>query len=105
MKKIKLAWPELFNGFGPRQPRFSAVDSGLSSQRGGLVPIGEALADLHGPVKALREATPQAVHHFTCFDQVNQLVSASEADPGAAPTLRYGPAGDSAPFRYGSDGW
>ena len=23
---------------------------------------------------------------------------------GAAPTLRYGPAGDSAPFRYGSDG-
>ena len=34
-------------------------------------------------VKALREATPQAVHHFTFtrFDQVNQLVSASEADP------------------------
>ena len=24
---------------------------------------------------------------------------------GAAPTLRYGPADDSAPFRYGSDGW
>ena len=53
----------------------------MQRQRGGLVPIGEALADLHGPVKALREATPQAVHHFTCFDQVNQLVSASEADP------------------------
>ena len=46
----------------------------------GLVPIGEALADLGGPVKAIREASPQARHHFTRFDQVNQLVSASEAD-------------------------
>ena len=25
--------------------------------------------------------TPQARHHFTRFDQVNQLASASEADP------------------------
>ena len=32
-------------------------------------------------VKVIREATPQALHHFTSFDQVNQLVSASEADP------------------------
>ena len=47
----------------------------------GLVPIGEALADLDGPVKALRDASPQALHHFTRFDQVNQLISASEADP------------------------
>ena len=45
-----------------------------------LVPIGDALADLPGPVKALREATPQALHHFTLSDQVHQLVSASEAD-------------------------
>ena len=30
---------------------------------------------------ALREASPQARHHFTQADQVNQLVSASEADP------------------------
>ena len=44
----------------------------------GLLPIGEALGD---PVKALREASPQARHHFTQADQVNQLVSASEADP------------------------
>ena len=29
---------------------------------------------------AIREASPQALHHFTRFDQVNQLVSASEAD-------------------------
>ena len=35
---------------------------------------------LPGSVKALREATPQALHHFTPADQVHQLVSASEAD-------------------------
>ena len=32
-------------------------------------------------MKAIRDATPQALHHFTRFDQVNQLVTASEADP------------------------
>ena len=53
----------------------------MQRQRGELVPIGDALADLGGPVKAIRDATPQALHHFTRFDQVNQLVSASEADP------------------------
>ena len=53
----------------------------MQRERGELVPIGEALADLPGPVKAIRKATPQALHHYTRFDQVNQLVSASEADP------------------------
>ena len=53
----------------------------MQRQRDGLVPIGEAFGDLDGPVKAIREATPQALHHFTLADQVNQLVSASEADP------------------------
>ena len=33
-----------------------------------------------GPL-AIREASPQALHHFTQADQVNQLVGASEADP------------------------
>ncbi len=33
---------------------------------------------LGGSVKAVR-ASPQARHHFTCFDQVNQIVGASEA--------------------------
>ena len=47
----------------------------------GLVPIGEALADLDGPVKALRDASPQALHHFTLADQVHQLVTASETTP------------------------
>ena len=53
----------------------------MQRQRGELVPIGEVIGGLDGPVKAIREATPQALHHFTRFDQVNQLVSASEADP------------------------
>ena len=39
------------------------------------------MSGLGGPVKAIREASPQALHHFTRFDQVNQLVEASEADP------------------------
>ena len=46
----------------------------------GLVPVGEALAGLGGAVKSFRKASPQARHHFTRFDQVNQLVGASEAD-------------------------
>ena len=52
----------------------------MQRQRGDLVPIGKVIGDLSGPVKAIREATPQALHHFTQADQVNQLVSASEAD-------------------------
>ena len=53
----------------------------MQRKQDGLVPIGEALSGLDGPVKAICEASPQALHHFTRFDQVNQLVSASEADP------------------------
>ena len=53
----------------------------MQRQRGELVPIGEVIGGLGGPVKAIREASPQARHHFTLSDQVNQLVSASEADP------------------------
>ena len=53
----------------------------MQRKRSELVPIGEALSDLGGPVKADRNASPQAQHHFTQADQVEQLVSASEADP------------------------
>ena len=53
----------------------------MARKRDGLVPIEEAISHLDGPVKAIRDASPQALHHFTRFDQVNQLVSASEADP------------------------
>ena len=53
----------------------------MQRKRGSLVPVAEVVSGLDGPVMAIREATPQAVHHFTQADQVNQLVSASEADP------------------------
>ena len=49
----------------------------MQRQRGELVPIAEALADFTGPALAVRP--PQ--RGFTLSDQVNQLVSASEADP------------------------
>ena len=51
----------------------------MQRQRGELVPIGEVVADLDGPVKALIPSPPTQ-RHFTRADQVNQLVSASEAD-------------------------
>ena len=53
----------------------------MQRQRGELVPIGDALSGMGGPVAAIRDATPQSLHHFTQADQVNQLVSASEAEP------------------------
>ena len=53
----------------------------MERKRDGLVPVAEALAGLGGPVEAIREASPQALHHFTRFDQVNQLIEAGEADP------------------------
>ena len=53
----------------------------MQRKRGELVPIGEASSGLDaGPLQAIREASPQARHHFTKADQVNLLVSASEAD-------------------------
>ena len=53
----------------------------MERKRGELVPIGEALADLGGPVQAIRKTPPPARRSFTVADQVHQLVSASEADP------------------------
>ena len=49
----------------------------MQPKRNGLVPI--VFGGLDGPVKAMRDASPQAAHHFTRFDQVNQLVEAREA--------------------------
>ena len=51
----------------------------MQPKRNGLVPI--VFGGLDGPVKAMSDASPQAAHHFTRFDQVNQLVEAREADP------------------------
>ena len=53
----------------------------MQRQRGELVPIGDALADLGGPVQALRKTPPPARRGFTVADQVNQLVGASETTP------------------------
>ena len=54
----------------------------MARKRDGLVPIEEAISRSgRAGEKAIRDATPQAVHHFTRFDQVNQLIEASEADP------------------------
>ena len=53
----------------------------MQREQGGLVPIGDALSGMGGPVQAIREDPPPAQRGFTLADQVNQLVSASEADP------------------------
>ena len=52
----------------------------MQRKRASLVPIGEVIGNL-SPVQAIRDASPQARHHFTRADQVHQLVGASEADP------------------------
>ena len=45
-----------------------------------LVPVGEVIADLPGPVQALIPSR-STQHHFTLADQVDQLVTASETTP------------------------
>ena len=64
----------------------------MQRQRGELVPIGEALGDLDGPVKAIRDASPQALHHRGCrtrlmalfagdpFTQADQVTPTGELD-------------------------
>ena len=52
----------------------------MQRKRGGLVPVGEVIGGLDVPVPAI-PASPQARHHFTLSDQVNQLVETSEEDP------------------------
>ena len=39
----------------------------MARKRNGLVPVGEASGSLDGTVKAIRDASPQARHHFTQF--------------------------------------
>ena len=50
-------------------------------KRGEFVPIRDIAVDLPGVSgKALSDRAPQARHHFTRLDQIDQLVGASEAD-------------------------
>ena len=54
----------------------------MDRKRDGVVSIGEAVSGVDDVlVTAIREAAPQERHCFTVADQVNQLVSANEADP------------------------
>ena len=53
----------------------------MQRKRVELVPIGEVVGGLAGPVTAIPAISPQARHHFTLANQVDQLVAASEADP------------------------
>ena len=51
-------------------------------KRGGFVSVGDLAPDLPGvQVPARRDRAPQALHHFTRLDQIDQLVGVSEADP------------------------
>ena len=42
----------------------------MQRKRGELVPIGDAFSDLDAPVKAIHDATPQALHHLIQVDQI-----------------------------------
>ena len=54
----------------------------MQRKRGELVPIGEVVSGLDDVlVPAIRDGSPQARRSFTVADQVEQLVTASEADP------------------------
>ena len=49
----------------------------------GFVPLSDVAGAVELPGgRALTPAAPQARHHFTTLQQVNQLVEASEAEPG-----------------------
>ena len=61
----------------------------MQRQRGELVPIGEVVGGLDGPVKAIRDDSPQARRGFTVADQVNQLAAALLA--ADVPTVRRTP--------------
>ena len=53
----------------------------MPRKRDGFVPIGDVVVGVKLPDgRALTPATPQALHHFTRLDQIDQLVDASETD-------------------------
>ena len=53
----------------------------MERKRDGFVPIGDVGAGVELPDgRALTPSAPQARHHFTRLDQIDQLVEASEAD-------------------------
>ena len=53
----------------------------MQRKHGELIPIGEVFTGPSGPPKAIRAASPQARHHFTVADQVNQLGRGQRSGP------------------------
>ena len=53
----------------------------VTRKRNGWVPAGEDFGSLDEPMKENLQTSPQARHHYTRFDQIEQLVGASEVDP------------------------
>ena len=54
----------------------------MQPKRSKLFPIGNTVSKVDdGRLKEIIQPSPQTLHHFTSFDQVDQLVGASEADP------------------------
>ena len=47
-----------------------------------LIPVAEALAELDGPVPAIRDASPQARHHFTRFRSSGPVGDGQRSGPG-----------------------
>ena len=54
----------------------------MQRQRGELVPIGEVVADLSGPVQALRKTSPPARRGFTQADQVKRMCCNFQKEAG-----------------------
>ena len=53
----------------------------MERKQDGFVPLGDVIAGVELPDgRALTPAAPQARHHFTRLDQIDQLVDASETD-------------------------
>ena len=53
----------------------------MARKRDGFVPLGDVAGGVELPGgRALTPAVPQALHHFTRLDQIDQLIEASEAD-------------------------
>ena len=53
----------------------------MRRKQDGWISIGEVVGSLGGPEENAPKLSPQARHHFTQAEQVEQLVGASEADP------------------------
>ena len=54
----------------------------MQPKRSKLFPLGNTVSKVDdGRLKEIIQPSPQTLHHFTSFDQVDQLVGASEADP------------------------